>query len=225
MVKTLAVLCACCLVPGIAQANSLTNASFETPLVPVGNFSLFSPGSAAIPGWSVTGAAGTNVGIVSTTFVQNGVAFEAQNGSQWVDLTGLNSNTTEGLAQTAATTPGTAYTLTFYVGNTTGGGIFGTTSTVGLDINGLLVNSFTNSNGDATGLNWQQFTYNFTASGASTVIGFVNLDPASDNSNGLDMVDLELGTSAVPEPSSVALLGLAFAAMVLLRTRAKRPRC
>ena len=89
-----------------------------------------------------------------------------------------------------ATTSGANYILTFYVGNTTGGGIFGTTSTDALSINGTQVNTYENTNADSTGLNWQQFTYSFMATGASTTIGFVNLDPGSDNSNGLDLVDL-----------------------------------
>ena len=145
--RTLIAVCAFSVVAGIARGDLLTNGSFETPVVAAGGFSLFNPGSTAITGWIVTGP-GANVGIVSGTFVQNGVTTNAEDGNQWLDLTGLNANSTEGVMQTAATTLGTNYVLTFFVGNTTGGGIFGTTSTVGLKINGTQVNTYTNSNAD-----------------------------------------------------------------------------
>jgi hypothetical protein len=197
-VKTLIAVCTFSMVAGIARGNLITNPSFETPVVATGSFENFATGSTGITDWTVTGPADTAVSIVSTTFAQDGVTFEAENGNQWVDLTGDNSNSTEGIMQSVATTPGTNYVLTFYVGNTTGGGIFGTTSTDALYINGAQVNTYENSNTDSTGLNWEQFTYGFTASGASTTIGFVNLDPSNDNSNGLDMVDLEVGARPFP---------------------------
>jgi hypothetical protein len=205
--KMLVVMCGALIFSSAARANSLINGSFETPVVPSGDFDNFGSGSTGITGWTVVGP---GVSIVSTTFGQNGVAFEAEDGNQWLDLTGDGSNSTEGVEQTVVTTTGTNYALTFYVGNTSGGDIFGTTSTVGLDLNGTQVSSFTNSNADTTGLNWEQFSYDFTASGSSTTIGFINLDPSSDNSNGLDNVDIELGStgpSTTPEPSSLLLLG------------------
>src|SRR4051794_3236546 len=86
-----------------ANADLITNGSFETPVVPVGSFTLFTVGSGALIGWSVVGPAGTNVAIVSGSFSQNGVSFVAQDGAQWLDLTGLNSNSSEGVSQTLST--------------------------------------------------------------------------------------------------------------------------
>ena len=212
-------------ITGTAWGNLITNPSFETetPTVAPGTFQLFIPGSTGINGWTATGPVGTDIGAVSTTFVQNGVTFNAQDGNVWIDLTGFNTNTTEGIMQTVTTTPSTNYVLTFYVGNTTGGSIFGTTSTVGLTINGTQVGTFTNSSAALTSLNWQQFTYNFTAATGSTAIGFVNLDGPSDNSNGLDLVDLEVGgPSSVPEPASLVLVGSALAMLATFRVRHKR---
>src|SRR5438132_168620 len=93
---SLAIIGSCLLITAsVAQAaNAITNGSFETPTVPVGNFTNFIVGSNAIPGWTVVGPAGTSVSIVSTTFSQNNVSFPAQDGAQWVDLTGFNINTT-----------------------------------------------------------------------------------------------------------------------------------
>ena len=223
--RILAAACAALVVGGgVARANLITNGGFEAPIVAAGSFSNFGTGSTGITGWTVTGPAGKGVSPVSTTFVQNGVTFEAQAGNQWLDMTGDGSNSTEGVQQSVATTAGTNYVLTFYVGNTTGGGIFGTTSTDGLDINGVRVGTFTNNAADATGLNWEQFSYSFMASGASTTIGFVNLDPGSDNSNGLDGVDLELGTVGAPEPASIGLAGCSLVALALLVRRRRRAK-
>lgn len=217
--KSLLAVCTFCMVAGIARGNIITNPSFESPVVTVGSFENFATGSTGITGWTVTGPADTGVSIVSTTFNQNGVTFEAEDGNQWLDLTGDGSNSTEGIMQSVATTAGTNYVLTFYIGNTTGGGIFGTTSTDALFINGTQVNTYENSNVDATGLNWEQFTYSFQASSASTTIGFVNQDPSGDNSNGLDKVDLEVGSSSVPEPGYIWLVGGALVVMALAMRR------
>ena len=97
-----------------ARANLITNGSFEMPVVPVGNFTNFLTGSALITGWTVTGP---EVSVVSGTFTQSGFTFPAQNGNQWLDLTGgEGTNSFEGVVQTVSTTPGTNYDLSYWVG-------------------------------------------------------------------------------------------------------------
>jgi hypothetical protein len=197
------------------QANSIVNGSFEAPVVPVGGFTNFPSGSTGITGWTVVGAAG-GVSIVSGTFVQNGISFPAEDGTQWLDLTGDGTNSNEGVQQTFATTSGSQYTLSFWVGNVDNpGGIFGTTSTVDVLLGGTPLFDATNASTITGTQTWQQFTTTFTASGSTSTLSFINGDPASDNSNGLDNVSVNLsGTSpppppppSVPEPSTLLLLG------------------
>ena len=192
-----------------ARANLITNGSFETPVVPVGGFTNFTTGSTAITGWTVTGP---EASIVSTAYAPGGgFTFPAEDGNQWLNLTGDLANSFEGVKQTVTTVPGTNYSLSFFVGNVFDpSGFWGMTSTVEVQINGTDVAHEENSIKSST-LTWEKFTVPFTATGTSTTIEFDNLDPITDNSNGLDNVDLEVaGTPpppTVPEPSSIVLLG------------------
>jgi hypothetical protein len=206
-----------------AQANLITNGSFETPVVPTGFFTNFFSGSTGITGWTVVGR---EASIVSNTYFSECCIFPAEDGKQWLDLTGDVSNTVEGVQQTVATTAGTQYDLSFWVGNIFDpGGIYGTTSTVDVrlgGLNGTLLGAFTNSSTTKGTQVWEQFSTSFMATGSSTTLDFLNADPITDNSNGLDNVVLTAaGTSAVPEPAMLPLLGIGIAGLVLLRRRAK----
>jgi len=214
----------CLLVSSPARATLLTNGDFETSPVPVGSFTNFNSGSTLIPGWTVVGP---QVSIISGTFTQNGFSFPAESGVQWVDMTGDGSNASEGVEQTVPTTPSDAYSLSFWVGNIVDpDGIFGTTSTVDVLVNGTQISSAENSAGAGTSVqNWEQFTVPFTATGSSTTIELLNADPSNDNSNGLDNVTLIQtggGAPVVPLPSTawatlVMLIGLLSAKLVIGR--------
>lgn len=178
----------------LAAGNLVRDGSFETPVVPQGSYTSFSTGQDFGPHWTVVGAAG-NVAIVSGQFTQNGFSFPAKKGAQWLDLTG-NSNTATGVAQTISTVAGTNYALGFFIGNMhDAGGIFGTTSTVDVQIDGVSVASFTNKCGKGSAvLCWRRFSMDFVAKGTQTTIAFINGDPPGDTSNGLD------GVSVVADP-------------------------
>jgi hypothetical protein len=215
MVLSLLIVCGC--LP--LRANLITNGGFETPTVPVGGFTTFASGSSGITGWTVVGAAG-GVGVVNGTFSQGCCTFPAEDGVQWLDLTGLSVNSNEGVQQVVATTPGTNYTLTFWVGNIDDpSGVFGTTSTVKVlvgGIGGTLMDTATNSSTTLGTQIWQQFTTSFTATGSSTTLDFINGDPGTDNSNGLDNVVLT-ASSGVPEPGTLSLLALGVIGVGLFR--------
>ena len=207
------------------QANAITNGSFESPLVAAGGFTDFASGSTGITGWTVVGAAG-GVSIISGTLTQPCCSFPAEDGAQLLDLTGDGTNAVEGVEQTISTISGTNYTLTFWVGNVDNpGNGLGTTSTVNVNLgglNGTLLDSVTNSSTNSTTLTWQMFTTSFTAAGSTTTLDFLNGDPSNDNINGLDNIVVN-ATSAVPEPSSVALLGSALGVLAFWsRKRAYR---
>lgn len=173
-----------------ATANLVKNGSFEKPVVPAGSFQDFATGQ-SFTGWAVTGAAG-RVSVVSGTFQSQGFTFNAKAGAQWIDLTGDGSKTATGVAQSVATIPGTSYQLTFWVGNVNDpGGIFGVSSTVKVFVNGVLkltaVNSLHPTNHKQA---WKEFTLTIQAASSHTRISFINGDPFTDDSNGLDAVHL-----------------------------------
>lgn len=208
-----------------ARANLLTNGSFETPVVPAGGFTNFTTGSTGITGWT---AVGPEVSVVSGTYTSFGLNFPAEDGNQWLDLTGDNSNSSEGVEQTVATTPGATYDLSYFVGNQVNpGGPYGTTSTVFVKVDGATIQTSTNSMGaGGTTQVWEQFSTSFVASSASTTLEFLNGDPPTDNTNGLDNVVLTQGAaSSVPEPATFAMFALAlgiFGAFGLRRLTATR---
>lgn len=212
---TLAALSLFAVAPAARGHSLLVNGGFETPSVAAGSYQVFGDG-ADIGGWT---AVGSQIAISSTSFTQNGFSFPAQEGNQWADLSGSTSNGSEGVEQSAATTPGAQYDLRFWVGNIVDpSGVFGSTSTVTLYIDGVQQLGFTNSNGaGSTTQNWEEFSYFFTAAGNSTLIRFANADPSTDNSNGLDNVSLTPSTSPPPAvvPLPPALAQAAVMALVL----------
>jgi hypothetical protein len=152
--------------------------------------------------------------VVNGTFAQGCCVFAAQDGSQWLDLTGSGVNAVEGLKQNVATIPGIQYTLSFWVGNVFDpNGIFGTTSSVNVRTLGTGATSFgvfTNASTVAGIQTWQQFAFTFTAVSATTTLDFVNADPSSDNSNGLDNISF-----TVPEPATPLLVGIGIVGLGL----------
>jgi hypothetical protein len=217
-----------------AHANLITNGSFETPLIPTGGFTNFGTGSTSITGWTVVGP---QASIVSGSYTSLGLRFPAEDGNQWLDLTGDLSNRAEGVRQTVATIAGTSYNLSFWVGNQVDpSGIYGSTSTVNLSINGGANLAFTNSGGSGTTTqNWREFTTSFIASSTSTTLQFLNGDPISDNTNGLDNIVLLEGSSsgggggttngtggtptAVPKPFTFGLFSIGLIAVAASRRR------
>jgi hypothetical protein len=190
MMRALVLLAAVSFAVPAYAANLIKDGGFEKPATPSGSFTEYSQGQSFGP-WSVVGASG-NVATVAGGFMQNGFDFKAKSGHAWLDLTGV-SNSATGVAQTVKTTPGSSYTLSFWVGNVYDpNGIFGTTSTVNVFNGSTMLLSATNAKMSATTQVWQHFSVTFVASTARTVLSFINGDPSNDTNDGLDDVNLVL---------------------------------
>lgn len=228
--------------------NLLVNPSFEQPVVPAGSscgpyanclgFHNGVAGNDNIAGWQLIGKAGVDIdgnplpGAPATimalglNYTEPDTAssltlnFHPQDGLQSVDLTGEgNQGTTNGIKQSVGTTPGAAYDLSFWLGHQYSfapGYTLGPSSTA-LYIDGALVGIYNNSANTIEDVTWMPFSYKFTASSSSTVVAFLNNSAAGNNYVGLDNVSM----SAVPEPSSLLLLG---AGITWLAARVTRPR-
>jgi hypothetical protein len=209
MIRILRVLtiCLAAVVATPAVANLIVNGSFETPAAPVGGTAIYGAGSTAITGWTVVGVGSDSVALVSTSFTQSGVTFQAQDGQQWIDLAGNASNAlTSGATQSIATVPGGLYSVSFYVGSADDNvNNFFFPSTIDLSINGGPRVHFTNPIAPPNMLNWQQFIVPFVATGSSTSLTFYNGGASNNFLSALDNVVVE---GVVPEPSSVILTGL-----------------
>jgi Protein of unknown function (DUF642) len=184
----------------VADGQEVMNGSFEEPVQATGISTLFVPGN-QFKGWRVIGADG-DVAVSSGDFHSGDVSFPAQDGNQWLDLTG-GENKPAGVEQTVTTVPGTIYDLTFSVGNVSGNG-WGVSSSVEVFVDGQSIGVATNSNGARLNRQvWQRFTMPFKASSATATIGFVNGDLKSDQINGLDSVSLAIhGPQAACTPQN-----------------------
>jgi hypothetical protein len=194
-----------------AAANLIVNGSFESPTAPAGGFSNFAGGSTAISGWTVVGV---DSAVVNKTFTQSGIVFQSEDGNQWLDLSGVTSNSTaSGVTQSVPTAIGTAYQLSFYVGSATDGSLF-FPATVDLSIDGGARVSYTNPTAPATRLDWKLFTVGFTATKSVTNLTFFNAGAANNYLAALDNVSLD------PAPTPVPALGplprIALAGVLLL---------
>jgi hypothetical protein len=164
---------------GLAHAgtNLVTNGGFET-----GDFT----------GWTVSGDT-TLIGVCSVSTCPGGFAPEEGTYAGYFGPVGDTAR----ISQQIATTPGTEYTLSFYLADPVGG----TPNYFSVSF-GTATFSITNF---GTAFGWQQFTLSTMATSNSTALQFTfRHDPAYWF---LDNVVVMQGGGTVPEPGTLVLFG------------------
>ena len=207
---------------GHAQANLLTNGSFENPnntFVPDVNHTMsLASGSTAIPGWTTTNG-------TFTAWIQNGNPWNipASDGSFFLDFTGYgDTGTYGGVTQSFATTIGAQYTLTFDLGYGGNSGFFAGPASVNVSVGGAAT-TFTSGSGTPNPAVWSHETYNFTATSTTTLLSIIGHSTAGGEYIGLDNADVELGTvSSIPEPATFGFVGVALLGLTTFKLRQRK---
>jgi len=201
--------------------NLIQDGSFEALTVNAGGYVNYtSVGAPLQAGSAWFMEAGSSLNAVSTTYTEAPLVFNAQHGLVSLDLTGSGNTGPNALYQDVATTAGTQYTLSFWVGNADDSRpAYQGASSVALSIEGASAGTFTATATASGAITWQQFSYSFTASDTLTRISFANATASGNNLAGLDNVAL----APVPEASEWAMM-LAGLGVVGLIARRRRDR-
>jgi hypothetical protein len=185
---------------GGARADLIVNGGFETPVIAPNSFAIFPNGG--VPGWT----SNNNELEIDHNFT---LITPAPEGVQNAEL---NGNIPDTISQTVnGLIPGQTYLLSYFYGDRGGGGPQLTQVFFG----GALVATNTGT-GAVPGVVWTPESVLVTATAPSEVLSFAAiLQPGGNPSvgNDLDAVSLVL----VPEPGSLALLGLGAASLVAWR--------
>lgn len=180
-----------------ASANLIINGGFEQPDVAAGSWQYFSSG--AVDGWE-----GDNIEIWDN---YGGVT--AYEGSQFAELNAHPYSGSEfGIFQSFATTIGQSYDLSFaYRARQSNSESFDVSVMPGMTWN---------LDDHVVGA-WSIFSGSFVASSELTTLTFTSVIPETGTvGNFLDDVKV---TASVPEPGSIALLGLSLLGMGVARRR------
>lgn len=195
-----------------ANAATVINGGFETGTdpnsSPNGFITLTAGDSTSIPGWTVSNG--------SIDYI--GSYWQAQGGSsRSIDLAGTSLGT---ISQSIDTVAGVWYTVTFWASKNPDGGAPDRTGTVSFG-GGSQAFAYSAVN-DRANMNWQQYSFNFLATGASSLLSF-SADASAGCCYGpaLDTVSI---TEAVPEPATWGLMLLGFAGIGMAMRRRREGR-
>jgi hypothetical protein len=191
--------------PLTAGGELVTNGGFEATTVDKGTVQTYY--GSGYSGWTL-GANGVEIrnDVVGAAYQGNNFAELDTSGNSWI-------------SQLLGTTKGATYTLTF---------AYSPRSNVGADSNGIdvyweggLVQAITAKGlvGDSAGNNWTTYTYNLVAGGSGSTLKFAAAGLSDTLGGGIDAISVKAASTAVPEPASLALLGLGAAALAFSRRR------
>lgn len=205
-ISRLMMLCASLALVVPAQANLITNGSFEQGIDTGPEFVTLWAGE---DDWSITG---WTVSAGSVDYI--GGYWQAAHGSRSLDLNGLSMGT---IFQEFPTIPGVRYVVRFALAGNPDSQPRRTLMRVWADDPDVTYADFLyRVNGQTrTDMGWVYRAWAFTAASTSTTLGFTSLDQSGFYGPALD--DVSVGV--VPEPGSLALLGLGLTAAAWLRRR------
>lgn len=194
---------------GNVSAATLINGSFELGTNPGSSFSTQAAGSTAITGWTVGGFGVDYIGGF----------WQASDGVRSLDLSALSAGS---VSQTFATVTGFNYLVTFDLSGNPDGAPAMKTAVVSIAGSLPSIKTYTvGPSNSHSNMNWQNYTYAFTAFSTSSTLVFASADytpfgPALDN---VAIIGNDGIGSAVPEPATWALLAVGFG---LIGARSRR---
>lgn len=144
---------------------TISNGSFETPILPTDGSLSLSPGSTSLPGWTIGGSGGP----VMLYTVLDGTGPTAYDGGQWIQFNASNTAPGATLSQTLATVTGQAYGVAFALALQGSGNE--SLGVVALDSNGTVLAT---NNYQPTNSTWTPFYFNFTADSTNTTLKLID---------------------------------------------------
>jgi len=194
-------LCIACSVlsAGNAQANLLTNGSFESPVLSSPFTRTYAADSTAIVGWTVVG------GPVEHN-AEGYAYFDASDGKQLVDLTGIYGYNKGLISDAVSTVVGASYILSFDLGSIFAWG----STTVSVQINDETPVLFVNvKNGTGYTTDWETESLTWVADDLTAQITFLGVANSALSNDGvipLDNVVFKAVGNPIPEPATYTMI-------------------
>jgi choice-of-anchor C domain-containing protein len=203
---------------GAAALLALATSSVQALPFQNGSFELFTPGSSSNPFTTKPGGDTTITGwlVLGTSIDHVGNYWQAADGNWSIDLNGTNNppvgTAQGGIAQTFDTIAGAEYSVIFALaGNPDGPPVIKVgVVTAGIDL-GLFTFDTTGTSRPAMG--WVDEAFSFTALGPSSTLTFLSATPGQFGP-AIDNVRV-----SVPEPATLALLGMGLLGLGMIRRR------
>ena len=192
-----------------ANANLITNGSFEKENYNISNFKTLYSGSTLIPGWTV----------IDGEIDWIGGYWSASDGDKSLDMNGCLPGTI--LSDSFNTNPGKKYHVTFDMAGNPGNSNH-TQKTLTLTIgNYTKTFTFDTSGHTKANMGWQQKSYFFIATLATTQLKFSGDSSAGCCGPALDNVVVTEVQNSVPEPATALLLFTGLGLIPLVRRKRK----